>query len=173
VGRLSSDDLEDDDLDLPQDEALDDDGAVGVDDADELLLQDLRDEPEDVGLDTESVGGGDALATQLLDLQDDETDDPSDDAPLEIDADIDAEGDEHGWTEDSEGGAENEPWDEGLTDDLDDGLAADGGEEGVDDPLLDGLPDDLPRRPDEDADDEEGVADGSLDDLVREIGTDA
>jgi hypothetical protein len=172
VGRPSIDDLEDDDLDLPEGDAPDDDGAVGVDDADELLLHDVRDEPEDVGLDTESLGGADALAAQLLDVLDDETSALTDDAPLEIDADIDAEGDEHGWTDDSEG-AEGEPWEEGLTDDLGDELGDDGGEEGVDDPLLDGLPDDLSRPREDGEDDEEGVIDGSLDDLVREIGTDA
>ena len=57
--------------------------------------------------------------------------------------------------------------------DFDEGVPEDGGEEGVDDPLLDGLPDELPRPPESAEDDEEGVVDGSLDDLVREIGTDA
>jgi hypothetical protein len=173
VGRPSTEDLETEDLDLPEGDEPEDDGGVGVDDADELLLSDLRDEPEDVGLDTETAGSADALSTQLLDL-DDEAAEGSlvDDTPLELDADIDAEGDEHGWTEGSEG-AGNEPWDESESFDFDEEAAEDGGEEGVDDPLLDGLPEELPRPPESAEDDDEGVIDGSLDDLVREIGTDA
>ena len=173
MGRLSSEDLEHDDLDLPEGDEPEDDGSVGVDDAEELLLSDLRDEPEEVGLDTEATGSADALSTQLLDL-DEEADDPlADDTPLELEADIDAEGEEHGWTHDSEG-AGNEGWDEASEGfDFDEEVPEDGGEEGVDDPLLDGLPEEVPRAPESAEDDQEGVIDGSLDDLVREIGTDA
>jgi hypothetical protein len=161
----------DDDFDLPEGgDDDDDDGTIGVEDAEDLLLSELRDEPEDVGLDTESAGAEGALVTQLLDIDDDESALDDGAGPLDLEDDIDAEGDEHGWTEGSEGSAGEDPWEEGLGDELGDSLGDDGGEEGVDDPLLDGLPEELQRPGALDEDNEEGVLDDSMEDLVRDIG---
>jgi hypothetical protein len=165
----------DDDFDLPEgpdlDEVDDDDGSVGVDDAEDLLLSELRDgEPEDVGLDTESTGSESALVTSLLDIEDEESDTAADEGALDIDDEIDAEGEEHGWTEGSEGSGGSEPWDDDMTDELGEQPGEDGGEEGVDDPLLDSLPEELQRPRVADDDDGEGVVDDSMEDLVRDIG---
>jgi len=135
IGKTAEDD--DDLLDLPGADGLEDE-ELGVADADELLFNDLADEPEDVGLDTEALGGGDLAAG--LD-QDDEEEEGGllDDAPLDVDAEIDAGEEEQGWTDDSEGGSEG--WDDELLQDPSgEGIGDDAGEEGVDDPLLDGLP---------------------------------
>jgi hypothetical protein len=161
---------DDDDLiDLPP-EIEGDDEQLGVEDAEELMLQDLGSEDEEVGLDTETLGSEAGLGIEL-DMTEGES--LLDETPLEIEADIDAEGEEHGWTEETEG--TDEPWDDMLPDDLDDGDDGDdGGEEGVEDPLLDGWPEDLPRGAiDDEDDDEEGFEDDDLEDFTREIGPDA
>ena len=105
---------EDDLLELPGADDADDE-EVGVADAEELLFNDLADEPEEVGLDTDPLGVGELG----LGLQSDDDDEEGllDDAPLEVDADIDAGDEEHGWTEDSEGGS-GEGWDDELPDEL-------------------------------------------------------
>lgn len=139
IGKTADED--DDLLDLPRADGLDDE-EVGVADADELLFNDLGDEPEDVGLDTEALGGGE-LGASLDEEGDEEEAGLLDDAPLEVDPEIDAGDEEQGWTEDSEG--MSEPWEDALPQDLsEDGNTDDAGEEGVDDPLLDGLPEEGP-----------------------------
>jgi hypothetical protein len=151
IGKTA--DGDDDLLDLPHADGGEDE-EVGVADADELLFNDLGEEPEDVGLDTEALGAGDLGAS----LEDDEEDEAQagllDDTPLDVDADLDTGSEEQGWTEDSEG---SEGWDDELPQDLsEDGVAEDAGEEGVDDPLLDGLPEQgLPDLATEEEDDEE------------------
>ena len=167
VGKPSIED-DDDFLDVPNASDVDDEG-LGVADAEELLFNELDEGPEDVGLDTESGASSEGLAT--LDTDDDEDETALDDeAPLEIEPEIDAEGEEGGWTRENEGSTE--PWDGELEDDdLEGDVDADAGEEGVDDPLLDGLPEDEPpRREDEDEDEDE---DEWLDDLPPDLQQDA
>lgn len=163
--------LDDDLLELPEG-ALADDDEVGVEDAEELLFQELDLGSEDVGLDAET-GSADAFGGMQVDDDDDaDEDDPLDDATLQVDADIDTDEEEHGWLEESDGVAEGE-WDDPLPDELGDESGDDGGEEGVDDPLLDGLPDDPQRaRKHDEEDDAEGFEDDGLDEFAREIGND-
>lgn len=168
VGKPSIDD-DDDLLDVPHGSDLDDDG-LGVADAEELLFNELEDAPEDVGLDTESLAGSEGLPA--ID-SDDEAEDRSadDDAPLEIEHEIDADGEEGGWTRENEGSSEG--WDDELDEEFDDDFDKDAGEEGVDDPLLDGLPDDaFPRAQLGDDDDEDDEEDW-LDDLPPDLRQDA
>jgi hypothetical protein len=171
VGRAEIE-PDDDLLELPEG-ALADDEEVGVDDAEELLLQELDLGSEDVGLDAETVGGADAFGGMLID-EDESEDDPLDDSTLPVDADIDTDDEEHGWLEESDGEQSGE-WDDTLPDELGEESGDDGGEEGVDDPLLDGLPDDDAQRARrvEDEDDAEGFEDDGLDDFAREIGSEA
>jgi hypothetical protein len=146
-----------------------DDEEVGVDDAEELMFQELDLGSEDVGLDTESVGGADVFGALQVDDGDEDEDDPLDDATLQVDTDIDIDEDEHGWLEESGGSVDGE-WDDALPDELGESGGDDGGEEGVDDPLLDGLPEDPQRvRKHDDEDDAEGFEDDGLDDFAREL----
>jgi hypothetical protein len=163
IGKTAETAEEDDDLlDEPGD-AGGDDEEVGVADADELLLHDLGDEPEDVGLDTEALGGAELGASLDADDADEGQAGLLDDAPLEVESEIDADGEEHGWTEDSEGASEG--WDEELPPELaEDGGGGDAGEEGVDDPLLDGLPEE--GLPDLHGADDEGDDDAWADEVV-------
>jgi hypothetical protein len=170
VGRAIRDD-EDDFLELPRASDADDE-EVGVLDADELLFSDIGDESEDVGLDADPLGIADGMLA-LDDEKDDGT--PSsllDDAPLELDAEVDAEGEEGGWTEDNEGSGEL--WEDDLAIELpSEAVDEDAGEEGVDDPLLDGLPDERAPALSED-DDEDDEGDSWMDEeLLRDIGADA
>jgi hypothetical protein len=145
---------------------------VGVDDAEELLFQELDLGSEDVGLDTET-GSGEAFGAMVIDDNDESEDDPLDDSTLPVDADIDTDEDEHGWLEESDGAVDGD-WDDALPDELGDEGGDDGGEEGVDDPLLDGLPDDPQRNRKHDDDDEgEGFEDDGLDDFARELANEA
>lgn len=170
MGRLESE-PDDDLLELPEGSLADDD-EVGVDDAEELLLQELDLGSEDVGLDAET-GGADAFGGMVID-EDESDDDPLDDSTLPVEADIDTDEDEQGWLEESDGEPQGE-WDDALPDELGEEGGDDGGEEGVDDPLLDGLPEEDAQRARrvEDEDDAEGFEDDGLDDFAREIGSDA
>jgi hypothetical protein len=165
--------LDDDLLELPQGSLADDD-EVGVEDAEELLFQELDLGGEEIGLDTETGASADTFGSMIVDDVDDGEDDPLDDSTLQIDADIDGDEDEQGWLEESDGAVDGE-WDDALPDELGEEGGDDGGEEGVDDPLLDGLPDDpqRARKPHDDEDDAEGFEDDGLDDFARELGNEA
>ena len=162
---------DDDLLELPPG-SIGEDEEVGVDDAEELLFQELDLATEDVGLDAET-GGADAFGALAIDDDDPSEDEPLEDATLPVEDDLDADEQEHGWLEDSDG-SPDDGWDDSLPDDLDDEEGDDGGEEGVDDPLLDGLPEDATRaRRHDDEDDAEGFEDDGLDEFARELGNDA
>lgn len=171
MGRPESE-PDDDFVELPEG-SLADDEEVGVDDAEELMFQELDLGSEDVGLDTETAGGADAFGGMLID-EDETDDDPLDDSTLQVEADIDTDEEEHGWLEESDGEPSGE-WDDTLPDELGEEGGDDGGEEGVDDPLLDGLPEEEGQRARrlDDEDDAEGFEDDGLDDFAREIGSDA
>ena len=150
-----------------------DDEGVGVEDAEELLFQELDLGSEDVGLDHETVSGADAFGSLVIDDDDASEDDPLDNSTLAVETDIEGDEPEHGWLEESDGSTDGE-WDDGLPDELGDESGDDGGEEGVDDPLLDGLPEDPQRvRKHDDEDDAEGFEDDGLDDFARELENDA
>jgi hypothetical protein len=152
IGKTAEEDEEL--LDLPHADGGDDE-EVGVADADELLFNDLGDEPEDVGLDTEALGGAELGASLDQDEDDEAQAGLLDDTTIDVDAELDTGGEEQGWTEDSEGASDG--WDdEQLQEQAEDGIGDDAGEEGVDDPLLDGLPEEgLSELADEEDDDED------------------
>jgi hypothetical protein len=162
--------LDEDLLELPPGGLLEDE-EVGVDDAEELLFQELDLAGEDIGLDAET-GSAEAFGGMQIDDDDESEDDPLDNSTIQVDADIDTDEDEQGWLEESDGAVDGE-WDDPLPDELGDESGDDGGEEGVDDPLLDGLPEDPQRtRKHDDEDDAEGFEDDGLDDFARELGND-
>ncbi len=135
-------DLDGEDESQSPEQALSDEEPVGTPDAEELLLSDIGDGPEEVGLDAETEGDAraEALGSELWDGEEaDEGGEPwtLDERGLDDELEFEFEEDEHGWTEDSEGmGA---AFDEEFS--LEDETASvdDGGLEGVEDPLLDQL----------------------------------
>jgi hypothetical protein len=156
IGKMAEE--EDEELlDLPHADGGDDE-EVGVADADELLFNDLGDDPEDVGLDTEALGGAELGASLDQDEDDEAQAGLLDDTTIDVDPELDTGGEEQGWTEDSEGASEG--WDDELPQEQsEDGIDDDAGEEGVDDPLLDGLPEEgLPELADEEDDEDEDDA---------------
>jgi hypothetical protein len=179
VGKVLPDELflpdfEDDDIADPASSALAEGEPVGTPDADDLVLADIGNGPEEIGLDAETGGDerADLLSGELLDGEESEEGDrwALDNSTLDIEQELDLDDDEHGWTEDSEGmgGAFDEEL--GLDDD-DDSLVDDGGLEGVDDPLLDNLAvgdEDSLLSDDDDDDLEDGEEDyqGDLGDAV-------
>jgi hypothetical protein len=118
-----------------------DDEALGTPDADELVLAEIGDGPEEVGLDTESGADeqADVGALELLDLEEDDGARAAlDDALPDLADDFAQDEDEQSWTEDSEGfGGSWEEDDLELDDEAE--SSDDGGLEGVDDPLLERL----------------------------------
>ncbi len=137
-----------DDDDFPElpDEVSDDEVQIGTEelvgtkDADELVLAELGEGPESVGLDTESgVEERGEGAADFLDAEDGDGGSwTHEEAGIDVEAELDLGDDDEGFTGDSEGMAGS--WDDdelGLDDDapFDD----DGGLEGVEDPLLDEL----------------------------------
>lgn len=168
MGTLDEEEHELDDMD---DDPMDEVESLGVDDGDALASMDLRDDSEDVGLDTE-VG----LLRDLGDLSslidgDDESDgDPLENDPLDgFEGELDDGADEGGWTEDSEGAGD--AWEgEALADD-EEAHEDDGGLEGVEDSLLDDWVADLPALSD-DPDLEEGdtLVDDLGDDWMKKLG---
>jgi hypothetical protein len=171
TGAIDTGEDDDDLLDLPRGDGAEEE-EIGVADSEELLFNDLADEPEDVGLDTDPLGGGE-LAFGLVDDEEETQAGLLEDVPLELDAEIDAGEEEHGWTEDNESAGES--WDDELPDELaDEARDEDAGEEGVDDPLLDGLPEERPTDGAQgEADDDEAEDDAWADELSREIGAGA
>jgi hypothetical protein len=143
---------------------------VGVEDSDELSAGEIEDGPEQVGLDTETLAGRDALdLSTLVDGEGEAHGEGLADQPLEgFDADLDLQGDEDGWTQDSE--ASGDVWDDATLGDEELPADDDGGLEGVDDPLLDGLPDELPPLEDDDDEDGDTIVDDLGDDWMREKG---
>lgn len=131
MGKVIADDDE-----LPElSDSLDgDEETLGLEDGDELGLGEIEEGPEEIGLDVETLAGDAGLEDGFDD--DEDAVGALDDAPLELDDELDEEGDEGGWTEESEGSGAS--WDDDALDGEEDGDADDdGGLEGVEDPLLD------------------------------------
>ena len=147
VGKVLPDelllpDLEDDDLEEPTDKLGAGEELVGTTDAEELILADIGEGPEEVGLDVETGAederGEAAAGAELLDADDSEEGDRwalEDRIELESDLDLDDDDDEGGWTQDSEGMGGTFDEEVGLDDE--ESATDDGGLEGVDDPMLD------------------------------------
>ncbi len=156
---------DDDDLpDLPEDDALGDEEAVGTKDADELVLAEIAEGPESIGLDVEA--GVDELgeAADFLDLEEGEEGSWAlEEDGLRFEDELDLEDDDEVFTSDSEAMA-------GVWDDADLGLDDeaqsddDGGLEGVEDPLLDelGIEERDPLALDDDDDDDDEVGEAEL-----------
>jgi hypothetical protein len=138
VGKVLPDD--DDDLSVPTDELGGDEELVGTDDTEELVLAELGEGPEEVGLDVE-LGADERSESVTLDLLDADEEEGTrwalDDALADVDEELDVADEEGGWTADSEG--LGGVWDDEVGIDDDEENADDGGLEGVDDPLLDQL----------------------------------
>jgi hypothetical protein len=177
VGKVLPDELvpldfEDDDIAEPASGALAEAEPVGTPDAEDLVLADIGNGPEEIGLDTETGGDerADLLSGEFLEESEEGDRWALDNSTLDIEQELDLDDDEHGWTEDSEGmgGAFDEEL--GL-DDADDSLVDDGGLEGVDDPLLDNLAvsdgdEDSLLSDDDDLEDDEEDYQGDLGDAV-------
>jgi hypothetical protein len=132
-------DEDDDFLDLPPG-SLADGEAVGVDDSDALTDGELElGGDEEVGLDAETLGGG-PLDDELDELEDEDSAlVASESEPLDFMDELADEGDEGGWTDESDGAplGDDEDFD-------DEPLVAedDGGLEGIDDPTISALEND-------------------------------
>jgi len=164
IGHRHDDD--DELLELPGG-SLEDGGAIGVDDSDALIDLEIDAGAEDVGLDTESLGGA-LLDDELEAALDAEPEEglAIDDIPLDLDDDLDEAGEDERWTDESEGSSF------GFDDEIEDDPLAevdDGGLEGVDDPLIAALENDgeLPALDGED--DAELDDDSELAALVLEL----
>lgn len=125
---------EDDELPVLTDELDAEDEVLGLEDAEDLVLAEIDEGPEEIGLDVETLEGEEGLGDELDDDDDDVL--GLDDKPLDLDDELDESGDEDGWTEDSEGASE--PWDDDdAADEEEEGHVDDGGLEGVEEPIED------------------------------------
>lgn len=152
------------------DDTLDESDEVpGTEDAEELMLAELDDGPEEVGLDTELAS--DAAEPLLDTFEDDGSAWASDDAPLEVEHDLDVDGEEQGWLEDSEGTDQDWADDVGLDEDTE--SYDDGGLEGVEDPLLDDLDEvesnEALSEQEDDLEEDEAFEDALNEEFLREI----
>jgi hypothetical protein len=144
-----------------------DDELAGTADADDLVLADIGDGPEELGLDADAALDADSVDSALDAEEEDGVAWTLDDSPVEVDAELDLDGDEQGWTDDNEGSAE--AWDDDLSLDEEETDLDDGGLEGVEDPLLDGLDDEGDSEALSEGDDEDEYPEDLGDDLVRGI----
>jgi hypothetical protein len=129
-------DEDDDFLDLPPG-SLADGETVGVEDSEALTDTELElGADEDVGLDTEALGGG-PLDDELDDLDDEDSAlFAAEGEPLDFMDELADEGEEGGWTDESEGAPLGE---EEEFDDEPHAAEDDGGLEGIDDPSISAL----------------------------------
>lgn len=127
---------EEDEDELPElTDELGDDEQLGIDQDDTFGADEIDDGPEEVGLDVETLEGGEL--DSALDEDDDESPSLLDEGPLDLGVDDDDGVDEDGWTEESEGSGSAFDEDDQLLEEEEEGLEDDGGLEGVEDPTLD------------------------------------
>ena len=150
----------------------------GVEDADELLIAQLEDQGEDLGLDLETGVEGGMDASTLVDDDDalsarDDGREALDDAFSGDASGIDNSGAEDGWTTDSEGDSElfqaDFDEDEAGAHRDDGGLEGIESHRGVDDPLHEGL-DERALPPLEPEDGDDGWVEEIERELIRDLG---
>lgn len=129
---------DDDLLEFPEDISGEEE-LVGTKDVDELILAEIADGPESVGLDVESGLEDRSDASDPFDADDEEAESALvDEAGLEFEDDLDLEDDGESFTQEGEGLAGD--WgDDDIDLDDESGAEDDGGLEGLEDPFYDDL----------------------------------